>query len=117
MQEDLLNKIITKKCTLKDVPIENIDYPLAKEAVRLDGTMLKYTPFFLREREMYLAAVGSVGYMLKYVPFNLRDYDLCLSAVSLDGYILEYIPTKLQRFVLDCSWTRRIRAGIRTNRV
>jgi hypothetical protein len=68
--------------TMHELKIVFANEEEALEAVKRDGSALKYIPRNLKTPELCLEAMKSNGLALQYVPKKLRTAKVCLEAIK-----------------------------------
>lgn len=68
---------------------------IAKFAINKNSFDLKYTPPYLRTKELFETTLSSNILILKYIPPELRTLELCKIAISKSTMCIDYIPTNL----------------------
>lgn len=89
---DIYSKVIKREFSIHSVPEKYRTYGICLQAVRSNGTMLKYVPEKYKTYEICSLAVQFNGHALHYVPDEHKTQELCMRAVKTSG--VKYVPSK-----------------------
>lgn len=89
-----LNQVAIDPKVIRSVPERLMDHDFVLEAVRENGSVLRYVRAMFKSIDVCEAAVKRCGRMLKYVPRRMVTAAMCEEALFQDAANIAFIPSE-----------------------